>query len=66
VPPGWKVELLPYENSVYDTVTTITEYFHMNWGWGGSYNGYFVNDDVSVLSYDFYENRKEIFVDYEF
>lgn len=38
----------------------------MNWGWGGSYNGYFVNDAVSVLSYDFYDNRKEIFVDYEF
>ena len=57
---------IAYENYVYDAIPTITEYFHMNWGWGGSHNGYFVNDDVSVLSYDFYENRKEIFVDYEF
>jgi hypothetical protein len=30
-----------------------TEYFHINWGWGGSYNGYFYLDDLTPGSSDF-------------
>lgn len=30
-----------------------TDYFHFNWGWGGSYNGYFYLDDLSPGSSDF-------------
>lgn len=25
-----------------------TDYFHFNWGWGGSYNGYFYVDDLTT------------------
>jgi hypothetical protein len=30
-----------------------TDYIHFNFGWGGSYNGYFYLDDISPGSYDF-------------
>jgi len=30
-----------------------TDHFHFNWGWGGSYNGYFYLNDLSPGSYDF-------------
>ncbi len=30
-----------------------TDYFHMNWGWGGSYNGYFYLKDLTPGSYNF-------------
>ncbi len=28
-------------------------YFHVNWGWGGAYNGYFYLDDLTPGGYDF-------------
>ena len=34
-----------------------TDYFHFNWGWGGSYNGYFYLDDLTPSSYDFTYNQ---------
>lgn len=30
-----------------------TNYFHMNWGWGGSYNGYFYLNNLNPNSYNF-------------
>jgi len=30
-----------------------TDYFHFNWGWGGSYNGYFYLDDLTPGSQDY-------------
>lgn len=30
-----------------------TNYFHMNWGWGGVYDGYFYLDNLSVAGYNF-------------
>jgi len=29
------------------------EYFHFNWGWSGSYNGYFTINDLTPGSYDY-------------
>ena len=55
-----------HEGCVYDNVLTVTKHYHMNWGWSGNNNGYFINDDVSVRGYDFKEYRKNIYVDYDF
>lgn len=30
-----------------DTVGTPTRFFHVNWGWGGGYDGYFTLDELS-------------------
>lgn len=30
---------------------------HINWGWGGAYNGYFVFDDLSTTTSDFNSNQ---------
>ncbi len=30
-----------------------TSYFHFNWGWSGSYNGYFYLNDLTPASYSF-------------
>jgi hypothetical protein len=32
---------------------TINNYFHINWGWTGSYNGYFLFDDLTPGSNDY-------------
>ncbi|MCF8370256.1 MAG: C10 family peptidase [Bacteroidales bacterium] len=34
------------------------DHFHMNWGWGGSYNGYYSIDNLSPGTYDFYTGHK--------
>ncbi|MEA3446592.1 MAG: CUB domain-containing protein, partial [Bacteroidota bacterium] len=34
------------------------DYFHMNWGWGGSYNGYFLIDNLSPGSSNFYSGHR--------
>lgn len=49
----------------YDNTTGIDDYlFHMNWGWYGDENGYFVDDELSVtLSdgvFDFSTDRNDI------
>lgn len=28
-------------------------YLHINWGWNGSYNGYFLSTEISIRGYDF-------------
>jgi len=37
-----------------------TDYFHFNWGWGGSYNGYFYLDDLTPASHDYTYNQQAI------
>ncbi len=37
------------------------DYFHMNWGWGGSYNGYYNIDQLTPGSSDFYAGHKLAF-----
>ncbi len=35
-------------------------YFHFNWGWSGSYNGYFSINDVAPGSYDFTSGQQAV------
>ncbi len=35
--------------------------FHFNWGWSGSYNGYFTTDNLNPSSYQFNSNQGAIF-----
>jgi len=37
-----------------------TNYFHVNWGWGGSYNGYFYLSSLSPGSMDFSNGQQAI------
>lgn len=39
-----------------------TYYMHMNWGWGGRYDGYFLEDDIETPNYNFTEFRKDAFI----
>ena len=36
-------------------------HYHMNWGWGGSYNGYYYLDDLTPGSHDYYTGQEAIF-----
>jgi hypothetical protein len=39
-----------------------TDYFHMNWGWSNSlHNGFYMNNSVSVSSYNFTGDRKNLY-----
>jgi hypothetical protein len=40
---------------------TGTDYFHFNWGWNGSYDGYFYLNDLTPDSYDFSFDQGAIF-----
>ena len=37
-----------------------TDYFHINWGWGGSYNGYFYMNDLTPGSHTFTSGQQAI------
>ncbi|MDP8221701.1 MAG: C10 family peptidase [Candidatus Stygibacter frigidus] len=37
-----------------------TDYFHLNWGWSGSYNGYFYLDDMTPGSSNFNSDQAAI------
>ena len=37
------------------------DHFHFNWGWGGSYDGYFYLNDLTPGSYDFTSSQGGIF-----
>ncbi len=37
-----------------------TDYFHFNWGWGGSYNGYFYLDDLTPGGMNFTNSQGAI------
>ena len=36
--------------------------FHMNWGWGGSNNGWFLHNDVNSGSHDFKYGREDFYI----
>jgi hypothetical protein len=36
-------------------------YFHFNWGWSGSYNGYYYLNNLNPASYDFSSDQEAIF-----
>lgn len=38
-----------------------TDYFHMNWGWGGYYNGYFYLNSLNPSGYDFTSGQEIIY-----
>lgn len=38
-----------------------SNYFHVNWGWSGSNNGYYLIDNLKPGSYDFTQNHAAIF-----
>ena len=38
------------------------EYFHMNWGWGGLYDGHFLDYDISLPGTNYSEYRIDMFV----
>jgi len=38
-----------------------SDYFHVNWGWGGSLNGYYLIDDLKPGSHDYSENHQAVF-----
>ena len=47
---------------VYEYPYLSNEYFHMNWGQPDSrYNGYYLNNNVSVAGYDFSIDRKNLY-----
>lgn len=38
-----------------------TDYFHVNWGWGGSYNGYFYLNDLTPGSHNYNYGHEAVF-----
>ncbi len=38
-----------------------TDFFHINWGWGGSYNGYFYLNDLTPGGHDFTSGQHAVF-----
>ena len=44
----------------YEAVGELYHY-HMNWGWGGSYNGYYYLDDLTPGSHYYSNNQKAVF-----
>ncbi|MBN1388827.1 MAG: C10 family peptidase [Bacteroidales bacterium] len=36
-------------------------YFHLNWGWGGNLNGYYLIDDLTPGNHDYSENHLAVF-----
>lgn len=36
------------------------DYFHINWGWGGSYNGYFYCNDLTPGSYNYNSSQTAV------
>ncbi|OQX79920.1 MAG: hypothetical protein B6D61_02775 [Bacteroidetes bacterium 4484_249] len=44
----------------YEAVNDLYHY-HMNWGWGGSYNGYYYLDDLTPGYHNYYTGQEAIF-----
>lgn len=51
-PEGYEPKqfLNPYNNE--EITGYIPTQFHMNWGWGGLYDGYFVDEDIRIRNDD--------------
>lgn len=57
----WDHEKKFYYRSVYyKCVDRSDTYYHMNWGWGGSEDGYFYENAVNPSPYNFSTDRKDI------
>ncbi len=56
---AWVVE--GYKSHFYCSTGTQHTYYYMNWGWGGSYNGYYAYNDWSPSSYDFNQNKRMMY-----
>ena len=46
--------------SRYQSQTSRTAFFHMNWGWGGKNDGYFLDNNITIPDYNFSVNRRDI------
>lgn len=52
-------------DTVYDSYPF---FFHMNWGWGGSKNGYFQDNNIYISNFDgndyrnYNTNRKDLII----
>lgn len=40
----------------------VFSYYHMNWGWGGTYNGWFADNSMTPGSHDFEHSRKDFYI----
>lgn len=40
----------------------VLKYYHMNWGWNGSYNGYFFDSSISTAVGNFAVTRRELII----
>ena len=65
--------LLTFDNGEPDTMEQFivnstyypeydTFYMHMNWGWGGIYDGYFLEGDIENPNYNYTSFRKDAFI----
>lgn len=57
-------ERIPEYNMIYNeklnSTINLHRYYHMNWGWGGSQDGYFYESTVNPAPYDFSTAREDI------
>ena len=62
----WVIDIDPYPTYSYAPIDTqltnssLPEYYYMNWGWSGSYNGWFITDNVQPGSSNFSTMRYDI------
>lgn len=51
----------PYMNVYKGNTNFISnKYFHMNWGWGGSKDGFFYDENVNPAGHNYASNREDI------
>ena len=64
--PDWEYEItqlhLLETGVVYDYNMNVLKYYHMNWGWNGSYNGYFFDSSISTAVGNFAVTRRELII----
>ncbi len=54
-------------SSSYDKYSESQTMYHMNWGWGGQHDGYFIDNNISLMTKKYglvnYKNsRKDIYI----
>ncbi|MBO0321674.1 C10 family peptidase [Muricauda sp. CAU 1633] len=50
-----------YKSHFYCDISTQFTYYYMNWGWGGTYNGYYGYNSWNPGNYNFKYNKRMIF-----
>ena len=61
----FKSQGVPFRMALHDTEQIYSfgpHFYHMNWGWGGSHNGYFVDYAINTSNGNFSTARKEILI----